>query len=175
MKNTSRKLSYLLRHNPEDLILDKQGWAMTSQLLSKLGIRLTELTTIVETNDKKRFEFNDDKSKIRASQGHSKKLGLDIKFEEVQFPSTYYHGTSKHNFFSIQKSGLNSKTRAYVHLSKDIETAFNVGKRHSKEVIILAIDGNQMKRDGLKIFESENGVILAESVPPKYITAAKDN
>ena len=139
------------------------------ELLRKVGISNDELIHIVETNDKKRFAFNDDKTKIRASQGHSEKLQLDIKFKEVQFPSTYYHGTARINVISILKNGLNSKSRAYVHLSKDVKTARDVGLRHSKDVVILEIDGNQMKRDGLKIYESENGVILASLVPGKYI------
>jgi putative RNA 2'-phosphotransferase len=169
MKNVSRKISYLLRHNPEDLKMDDKGWVSTNDLLEKLGITLQELKYIVESNDKKRFAFSGDKLRIRASQGHSEKLGLTIDFKEVQFPKNYYHGTIKVNVASILKSGLNTGTRAYVHLSKDVETAVAVGKRHGKDVVILIIDGNQMKRDGWKIFESENGVILAQTVPGKYI------
>lgn len=169
MKNVSRKISYLLRHNPEDLVLDKEGWVATQDLLDKLHIDMEDLEEIVEKNDKKRFAFNEDKSKIRASQGHSEKLGLDIKFKEVQFPKTYYHGTIVERVPSIMKNGLKSQTRSYVHLSKDIPTAISVGKRHGKKVVILGINGNQMKRDGLKIYESENKVILVEHVPGKYI------
>ena len=169
MKNVSRKISYLLRHNPEDLSMDSEGWVWTSDLLKKLDITIQELKYIVETNDKKRFAFSTDKLQIRASQGHSGKVDVDIKFKEVQFPKFYYHGTVLENVPSIMKTGLNSGTRKHVHLSKDIKTASNVGKRHGKKVVILGIDGNQMKRDGLKIYESENGVILVEHVLPKYI------
>ena len=170
MKNVSRKMSYLLRHDPEDLKIDKEGWVLTQDLLKKIEITMQELRYIVETNDKKRFAFNDDESKIRASQGHSEKLGLDIKFKEVQFPETYYHGTAEKNIESILKTGLHSQTRAYVHLSKDVDTAIKVGLRHSKIVRIIEIDGNQMKRDGLKIYESENGVILLKDIPAKYLS-----
>ena len=170
MRNTSRRISYLLRHNPEDLKMDKHGWVFIADLLKKVGITKAELDDIVETNNKKRFGYNEDGDKIRAHQGHSASLGVVIDYKEVQFPGTYYHGTAKANVSSILKNGLNSKTRAYVHLSKDVETARQVGLRHSKDIVILQIDGNSMKRDGLKIFESENGVILAEWVPRKYIT-----
>ena len=173
MKNVSRKISYLLRHDPEDLIMDKEGWVLTSQLLAKLNIRLTDLEEIVASNDKKRFSFNEDKTEIRANQGHSKNLGLDIKFDEVQFPQTYYHGTARKNVVSIMKSGLHSQTRAYVHLSKDVETARKVGLRHSKDIVILEIDGNQMKRDGFKIYESKNEVILVDHVHSEYIKIKK--
>jgi len=169
MKNVSRKISYLLRHNPEDLKMDSEGWVWTNDLLKKLEITLQELKYVVETNDKKRFAFSADGLQIRASQGHSEKLGLKINFKEIQFPKNYYHGTIKERVASILKTGLNTGTRAYVHLSKDVETAVAVGKRHGKYVVILVIDGNQMKRDGLTIYESENGVILAQTVPGKYI------
>jgi len=169
MKNTSRKISYLLRHNPEDLKMDKQGWVSVYDLVIKLGITKEELDEVVSTNDKKRFGYNEDGTKIRAHQGHSEKLKLDIKFQEVQFPKTYYHGTDFLNMNSIKKFGLRPGNRAYVHLSKDIETATKVGFRHGDTVLIFEVDGNQMKRDGYKIYESENGVILTPEVPPKYL------
>lgn len=172
MKNVSRKISYLLRHDPEDLEMDKHGWVRVEDLLEKLNITRDQLDDIVANNDKKRFGYSPEGHLIRAHQGHSKKLNLDITFKEVQFPQTYYHGTVFLNKNSILKHGLHSRTRAYVHLSKDIHTAVNVGNRHLRRgdtVLILEIDGNQMKRDGYKIYESENGVILVEEVPPKYI------
>ena len=172
MKNESRKISYLLRHNPEDLKMDSEGWVWTGDLLKKLGITMSDLENIVENNDKKRFAFSDDKLQIRASQGHSGKLGLKIQYKEVQFPHTYYHGTVFMNLGSIEKHGLKPQSRSHVHLSKDIETAKKVAERHLKRgdtYLILEVDGNQMKRDGYKIYESENGVILVDEVPPKYI------
>ena len=169
MKNISRKISYLLRHNPEDLKMDKQGWVYICQLIEKLNIPLSVLEEIVEKNDKKRFSFDTNKIKIRANQGHSNSLNLDIMFKEVQYTKTYYHGTNKINIESILNNGLTPKSRAYVHLSKDKETAENVGLRHGKDVVILSIDDNKMKKDGKKIYESENGVILADYISPKYI------
>jgi putative RNA 2'-phosphotransferase len=165
----SRRMSYLLRHDPEELDMDNQGWVLVDQLLKKLGISMEKLEYIVTDNDKKRFGFNENKTKIRAHQGHSSKLGLSIKFKEVQFPQTYYHGTDFLNQNSILKHGIRPGNRAYVHLSKDVKTAINVGRRHGDTVLVLEIDANQMKRDGLKIMESENGVILVTEVPPKYI------
>jgi len=165
----SIKMSYLLRHNPEDLKMDKEGWVNVSDLLEKLCISKADLDFIVENNDKKRFAYNSDRTKIRASQGHSSKLGLKIDFKEVQFPGIYYHGTSFLNKESIFKHGLRPGNRAYVHLSKDPETATKVGHRHGDTVIVFLVDGNQMKRDGYKIYESENEVILVKEVPPKYL------
>lgn len=169
MKNISRKISYLLRHNPEDLEMDKYGWVRVEDLLDKLDISKEELDHIIETNDKKRFGYSPNGNLIRAHQGHSKKLGIKFDYDVVKFPSTYFHGTADKNVKSILKTGLNSRTREFVHLSKDIETATLVGLRHSKDITILEVDGSQMKFDGYMIYESENGVILTDEVPPKYI------
>ncbi len=169
MKQKSRQISYFLRHNPEDLKMDKQGWVSVYDLVVKAGISKEELDHIVETNDKKRFGYNEDETKIRAHQGHSEKLKLDIKFNEVQFPKTYYHGTDFMNMNVIKKHGLKAMKRSHVHLSKDIQTATKVGFRKGDTILIFEVDGNQMKRDGYKIYESENGVILVDEVPSKYI------
>jgi len=169
MKNESRRMSYLLRHNPEDLSIDAEGWVPVDQILKKLNLSMGDLQYIVDNNDKKRFSFNEDLTKIRASQGHSANLGIKIRFNEVQFPSIYYHGTEFLNQNSILKHGLRPGKRAYVHLSKDIQTAVNVGERHGSTVMIFEVDGNEMKRDGFRILESENGVILVTEVPPKYL------
>lgn len=176
MKNKGPQISYLLRHNPEGLEMDKEGWVLIEDLLRKVNITRDQLDDIVENNNKKRFGYSEDGLKIRARQGHSAKLGLNIKFEEVKFPTTYYHGTVFERVNSILKHGLKSQNRQHVHLSKDVETAVNVGTRHisgGSTVVVLEIDGNQMKRDGLKLYESENGVILADFVPGKYIKKQK--
>jgi len=168
-RKISQKMSYLLRHNPEDLSMDKRGWVKVEDLLKKLNITQEELDYVVVNNNKKRFGYNNDKSLIRAHQGHSAKLNLRIEFKEVQFPTNYYHGTDKRIAALILREGLKPMKRSHVHLSKNAITAMTVGKRHGNEVIIFVIDGNQMKHDGYKIYESENNVILVEEVPPKYL------
>jgi len=173
MKNASRQISYLLRHNPEDLKMDKHGYVFVADLLRKTKISKEELDDIVENNDKKRFGYSEDGFKIRARQGHSAKLGVDVGYKEVQFPRKYFHGTAEVNKVSILNNGLNSGNRDYVHLSQDMNTAVLVAHRHSRVVVVFEIDGIQMKRDGLKIYESENGVILTEYVSPKYIKLMK--
>ena len=169
MKNESRKISYLLRHNPEDLKMDKRGWVRVEDLLKKLDMTQEELDDIVANNNKKRFGYDNNKVHIRAHQGHNAKLNLRIEFKEVQFPRDYYHGTTASKLEIILKQGLKPMSRAHVHLSKDVMTATTVGMRHGSDVKVLIIDGNQMKRDGLKIYQSENNVILADEVPAKYI------
>jgi putative RNA 2'-phosphotransferase len=174
MKEQSRKISYLLRHNPEDLKMDRRGWVSVEDLLKKLDITQEDLDEVVINNNKKRFGYNSDKSRIRAHQGHSAKLNLRIEHKEVFAPGKYYHGTVTSNVPSILRKGLKPMSRAQVHLSRDVMTATMVGSRHGANVTILIVDGGRMKLDGYKIYESDNNVILTDEVPSKYIKIWQD-
>lgn len=169
----SKFLSLILRHKPETigLILDKNGWANVADLLSKsaqANNRLTaeELAEVVATNDKKRFSFDETKTKIRANQGHS--IAADIEFEESIPPPILYHGTAEKNLSSILKTGLGKRARHHVHLSSDAAAARSVGARHGKPVI-LQIDAAQMTASGYRFYISANGVWLADAVPPQFL------
>lgn len=171
-KKVGKIISYLLRHNPEDLVMDALGFVFVKDLLLKLQIDKTDLDYIVVTDDKKRFSYNHNMSKIRANQGHNKKLDVNINFkvlDKTNVPDKLYHGTANHNINSILKRGLIPGDRQYVHLSKDVETATNVGLRHSKNMSVLIIDSKKMVENGLKIVISDNDVYLTQFVDPKYI------
>lgn len=164
-----KKITYLLRHNPEGLTMDKHGYVDVVPLLDKVDITQVELDHIVDTNNKKRLAYNSDKTKIRATQGHSVKV--DVQLKEARPPRTLYHGTTPDNVSKIMKSGLDKMRRLHVHLSEDKNVAYDVGKRYSKykDPIILEIDSAAMYADGHKFFLSENGVWLIDNVPSKYI------
>jgi len=133
-------MSLILRHKPEviDISLDKHGWAVVDDLINGIaknneGFNMAILKEIVETDNKQRYSFNDDKTLIRANQGHS--IPVDVELEDKEPPKFLYHGTGEKYVSSILEQGLIPKSRLYVHLSKDIETAKNVGRRHGKEVV----------------------------------------
>lgn len=86
------------------------------------------LEKIVKEDSKQRYSFNGEKTLIRANQGHS--IDVDVELEECIPPDILYHETGIKYCNSINKEGLISKNRVYVHLSKDVETAINVGSRH---------------------------------------------
>lgn len=174
IKRISKFLSLLLRHRPEKigLNLDKNGWAEVEELRTKsakhnVRITLEQLDIVVETNNKKRFIFNDDKTKIRANQGHSLKT-VDLEFENIEPEEFLYHGTVDKFINAIRKGGLKKMNRQHVHLSKDRETATNVGSRRGKP-IILSVRSGEMYRDGFEFYRSENGVWLTNEVPTRYI------
>lgn len=165
----SRFLSRVLRHRPGEagITLDRHGWADVAQLLEGLRethpLTLEQLEEIVRTNNKQRFSFNGDKTKIRANQGHS--IPVDVELTECEPPEVLYHGTGRRNCGSILTKGLLSMKRLYVHLSGDIETAKTVGIRHGTPVVFSVMSG-QMYREGVRFFRSENGVWLTGYVPP---------
>lgn len=170
--DTSKFMSLILRHKPESIgiSLDEHGWANVDELIA--GIAKTHkfdmdiLEEIVRTDNKQRYSFNEDKTLIRANQGHS--IPVDVELDEVEPPAELWHGTGEKYVSSIDEQGLIPKSRLYVHLSKDEETAMNVGKRHGKPVL-YRVKAGDMYRDGYKFFLSKNGVWLTKEVPAKYL------
>lgn len=173
LTDTSKFLSLILRHKPEtiEIKLDEHGWADVSELIS--GISKTRpfdmkmLEEIVRTDNKQRYSFNEDKTLIRANQGHS--IPVDVELEKKTPPEFLYHGTGEKFVSSIDKEGLLSKSRLYVHLSKDIDTAVKVGSRHGKPVVYRVAAG-KMADDGYEFFLSVNGVWLTKAVPAEYLS-----
>ena len=168
-----RFISLILRHHPEKIgiTLDNEGWADTKDLLDGINssgrkIDIETLERIVRENNKKRYSFNNDKSKIRANQGHSipVEVGMQIKIP----PDRLYHGTAIRFLDSIRMNGIRKMSRLYVHLSKDINTAFDVGKRHGAAVV-LVVDTKKMHEDGFVFRLSDNNVWQSDDIPWKYV------
>lgn len=173
-KRISKFLSLILRHQPETihLTLDENGWAKVDELIIKsaknrMHFTEEELEEVVATNNKKRFAFNEDRSMIRASQGHSIDVDLALAMQEP--PEFLYHGTAEINIPSILKSGIEKRNRQHVHLSADKETASKVGMRHGKP-IILTIRTGKMHEDGISFYLSANDVWLTDFVDATYIS-----
>jgi len=172
-KKISKSLSYWLRHRPENIgiELDKNGWTSIDTLIenAKKEVEFTreELNEVVANCDKQRFSISDDGLRIKANQGHS--TDVKLTFKEIAAPPVLYHGTVQQFIDSIMKSGLKPMKRHHVHLSKDVETATNVGSRRGKPVI-LKINAMKMQDDGFKFYISDNGVYLTDIVPKKYIS-----
>ncbi len=174
IKTASKTLSYVLRHAPETLHLtmDKQGWVSVEELLlnfSKKNFALSfeDLVEIVAENNKKRFAFNEDNTKIRALQGHSLAF-LEMDYSPIEPPEILYHGTSVDVVDIIQKEGLKKQNRQYVHLSQETDTAKNVGGRHGKP-FIFTILAKKMYENGHTFYKSDNGVWLTDHVPVEFL------
>ncbi len=165
-------LSLILRHKPEviGISLDEHGWANVSELIAGImktrNFDMNMLEEIVRTDNKQRFSFNPDHTKIRANQGHS--IAVDVELKKQIPPEFLYHGTGTKSVSSILKQGLLPQSQLYVHLSKDIPTAINVGKRHGKPAV-FTIRSREMSRKGYQFFLSKNGVWLTQNVPVEYL------
>ncbi|OHT15129.1 putative RNA 2'-phosphotransferase [Tritrichomonas foetus] len=169
----SKFLALVLRHKPQTigLTLDENGWADIETLLSccqknRKNITREELNEIVSTDNKKRYTISEDGLKIRAAQGHS--IQVDLELQPQDPPPILYHGTCERFLPSIMRGGLKHQSRNYVHLSIDVQTAMNVGRRHGKPVV-LEIDTQSMKNDGMLFYLAENGVWLSNDIDIKYL------
>lgn len=169
----SKFLSLVLRHEPGliGISLDSAGWVAVEELLRACrahgrGLSLEELRAVVGGNDKRRFSFSEDGSRIRANQGHS--VPVELGYESAEPPEILYHGTVERFLPSIMEEGLTRRGRHHVHLSADVETASKVGGRRGRPVV-LKVESGRMHGDGHEFFLSANGVWLTERVPPRYI------
>ena len=172
----SRFLSQILRHQPAlvGVVLEEGGWIEVATLLAAVRQKRPEITLsclleIVEMNDKKRLELSPDHSRIRACQGHSHKVGVDLGLAPAIPPKQLYHGTAEAHLGPIQRQGLDRRKRSHVHLSTEPETARKVGARHGTP-IILTIAAVRMNQAGHSFYRSTNGVWLTEKVPPEFIS-----
>lgn len=171
-RQTSRYISFILRHKPDaiGITLDEHGWAGVEELIA--GVNRTHpltrelLEEIVRSDEKQRYSFSADRTLIRANQGHS--IPVDVELPQAEPPAVLYHGTGEKYVDSIDRQGLLPKSRLYVHLSADEETAVKVGRRHGTPVV-YTVDTGAMRRDGHCFYRSVNGVWLTKRVPAQYL------
>lgn len=161
-----KRLANLLRHDTR-YAFDVHGWRAVRDLVANHGFSCEELTTIVANSNKQRFEFSEDGLFVRARQGHSVKV--DVELEQAMPPEYLYHGTLVTNVPSIMGNGILQMDRLHVHLSVDEDTAVKVGGRRKGEVAILKVAARKMWEDGHRFWLSRNGVWLTETVPQKYL------
>lgn len=172
-RKVSKLLSYVLRHKPEayQLDMDKNGWVDLNQLINKVNqnggqLNLELIQEVVANNDKQRFKLDLTNHRIRANQGHS--ININLELQEQTPPECLYHGTSVDTIPKIKATGIKKMNRHLVHLSQDESTAKIVGSRHGRPAV-LKVKAQRMHAQGLKFFLSENGVWLTDFVDPDFI------
>jgi putative RNA 2'-phosphotransferase len=174
----SKFISMVLRHKPATIgiTLDGEGWVDVQELIDNASIYQSDkgmealtkdlLDEIIDTNEKRRFEYSEDGWRIRARQGHS--VDVELGYAAITPPKSLYHGTASRFVPSIRANGIDKRKRHHVHLSKDHDTAVKVGQRHGKPHV-LRVDTETMSKDGYKFFETDNNVWLVDNIPAKYI------
>ncbi|MCD6235405.1 MAG: RNA 2'-phosphotransferase [Thaumarchaeota archaeon] len=166
----SKYMSYLLRHNPKGLRIREDGFVDLSALLEKLRERFPWvdedlIREVVDRGERKRFEIKD--GKIRALYGHS--IPVELELEEDRSVKVLYHGTTPEAVSEILKTGLKPMKRRWVHLSPTVEIARRVGLRRTRRPVILEIDAERARKEGLKFYKATDEVYLSDYIPPKYI------
>lgn len=171
----SKFMSYILRHHPErfNIELDTEGYADLETIVNQIRQKFPNyqidehlIKEIIKVSEKRRFEIVGDK--IRAFYGHS--IAKKIKMQKIEYvPDRLFHGTNSKAFQKIKKEGLKRKSRQYVHLSETVETAYSVGKRRTKNPIILIIDSWLAVKEGINLYKSGD-MYLADYIPPEYIS-----
>ena len=159
----SKKVAYLCRHS--DFIRDN-GWVEVDTVLHECNIDFNTLCSIVEQDDKGRFQLTDDFKEIRAVYGHSKTFNCQMAPSIP--PTILYHGTASKNVETILSVGLDSKSRQFVHLTTNIDNALNTGIRHG-EPSVLTVFAQSLWENGANFFKANDFVWLTASVAPKYI------
>lgn len=172
LTKVSKYISLILRHKPETIgiSLDEHGWVNVKELIEGVNkihkLDMETLEEIVATDEKQRYSFNEDKTLIRANQGHS--IDVDVELEEVEPPEYLWHGTGEKYVESIRQTGIVAKSRLYVHLSDSYGTAIMVGARHGKPMV-FCVKAKEMHDNGYKFYKSKNGVWLTKFVPVEYL------
>lgn len=178
LEKISKYLSFLLRHQPEaiGLSLDAQGWASIDELINKSRnpkLSRETLLLVVQTSDKQRFALDENAELIRANQGHS--IAVDLDLTPQTPPAWLYHGTAERFLPAIREQGLIKGKRHHVHLSATPEIAKAVGARYGKPVI-LQIPAEKMHAEGIVFYQTANHVWLVNHVPPEFLSPfSKDN
>lgn len=173
-KNLSRFLALILRHNPQliNLDVDKLGWGSIEHIVAhapaNLGVVSREkIEQVVAQNDKGRYAISQDGQYIRALQGHS--IEVDLQLKATTPPVKLFHGTVEGFIPAIMKQGLHPRSRQHVHLSADVDTAQRVAQRRKGNTVLLSVDCKAMLADGHLFYLSENNVWLTNAVPPRYL------
>lgn len=171
-------LSFLLRHQPGSISLemDKHGWVDVKELLKKIKehgkykISFEELEEIVSKDAKGRYRFNENKTRIKACQGHSIPW-VEPELEYKEPPEFLYHGTTTEKLKLIKQSGSISKMQRHaVHMQADMVMAWKSAVRWKMNPVVLKIAAKELNAQGVRFGVSDNGVWCAESIPVKYIT-----
>ncbi len=170
----SKYLSRHLRHNPDrlGLTLEPGGWVAVADLLEacrthNFPISRADLDEVVARNDKRRFSFDESGTRLRANQGHT--VAVDLQLVAAEPPQTLFHGTNVQAVDAILSEGLTPMGRHHVHLSTTVDAARTVGARRGKPVV-FAVDSAAMAAEGIPFYVSDNGVWLTAAVAPRFLT-----
>jgi putative RNA 2'-phosphotransferase len=154
--------------------MDPNGWVRIEAFLRAVGEKYPEwarlskndLLLMIQHSDKRRHEISG--GRIRALYGHS--IAERLAKTPGNPPNYLYHGTDAIAADRILADGLKPMQRQYVHLSIDINTARQVGRRKTSRPVILRINAKDAHEHGARFYEGNESVWLADEIPSSFIS-----
>lgn len=180
LDQVGRIMAGVLRHFPEkfELKMDEHGWidlrefinAVQTKRQSLHWLRPHHLEAIVETDDKGRYQLEDDR--IRATYGHTVNISLDLPTDDI--PDELFYPTTNEEVEIVLETGIKPADRKKVHLSKTYEKALEAGTRRVDNPVILKINAKEAIKDNIIIMQAGKTVYLVDEIPPKYLSVVED-
>lgn len=175
----SKYLIYLLRHNLKEV--EDDGYVCMELLIQEYNFTKEEIFEYVSKDEKTRFQLNESKDKIRATQGHSLKHVDGTKcFKEMSLDDLnqlmykkIVHYTYEKNIDSIIQNGLKPMNRTSIHFLIILNDSINIKRKKGTDTEI-SLNVEKWLEDGHKIYKSENGyVMVLEPIDKKYLNIDK--
>jgi len=171
-----RFISGALRHFPDDLglAMNQHGWVDVDVLCDAMRTRYKwankeKLFSIIESDEKGRYEVKG--NKIRARYGHS--VDIDLDYPENALPELYY-GASREEVDILLEKGIRPIKQRYVHLSTSVEKAKEVASIHTEDPVMLVVNAEEARNDGVALLAATENIVLAEEIPAKYLRVMQD-
>lgn len=173
----SKKMSYALRHRPEEFGLDMAPDASVflDDLSKALEASTDDILYVVRHDNKGRFAYNPETGRIWCKHGHTID-GVNPDLEVVvlsvdNLPEVLYHGKKEQFIKSVMRDGLRHMDRNFVHLTPSKETARSVADRRSGKSVILKVNMSNLLNSGYILYKSGE-VYLIEHVAPDLLSFA---
>lgn len=171
-----RFISGALRHFPDDLglAMNQHGWVDVDVLVDAMRTRYKwsnreKLYSIIESDEKGRYEIKG--NKIRARYGHS--VDVDLDYDENTLPELYY-GASREEVDILLEKGIRPVKQRYVHLSTSVDKAREVAKIHTEDPVLLVINAEEARNDGVILLSATENIVLADEIPPQYLSLRQE-
>jgi putative RNA 2'-phosphotransferase len=72
------------------------------------------------------------------------------------------------------EKGIRPIKQRYVHLSTSIEKALEVASIHTDDPVLIKINAAEAQNDGLSLLTANDNIVLADEIPPQYLSLVQD-
>ncbi len=176
LNTLGRTMAGVLRHFPQryGLEMDDHGWVDLRDLVTAIQIRHRKfkflkphhIIALVQTDPKGRYQFEE--GRVRATYAHSIDLDLDLPTEDI--PPVLYYPTTEEECSILLEIGLRPADRQWVHISDTLESATEAGQVRTADPVILKVDAEKAREEGVVIKKAGKYVYITKEVPPEFLS-----